>query len=293
MSFTMANRLKEEYSYEEIKEIADFLLKKTKHRPQVGVICGSGLGGLADILDQKEAFDYTEIPNFPTSTVVGHKGKLVFGVLKGVPTVCMQGRFHPFEGYSLAKCAMPVRVFKLLGITTLIVTNAAGGINRGYNTGDIMLIKDHICYPSFAGNNPLVGHNDERWGPRFPALNNPYDLTLRNLAREIAVDLDLKDALREGVYAMYGGPSYETVSELRALNTVGADAVGMSTAHEVIVAKHCGLRIFGLSLITNMTIMEYDAKKTANHEEVLEIGRKRKNDLEKLVSRLVERIPSV
>lgn len=281
------------YSYESIQEMTQFLLKRTKHRPMVGIICGSGMGGLADMLEDKEMFAYSDIPNFPTSTVPGHKGRLIFGVLKGVPTVCMQGRFHVYEGYSLWKCAMPVRVMKLIGVQTLIVTNAAGGLNPDFSVGDVMLIKDHINFPGFAGDNPLRGRNDERWGPRFPAINNAYDQKLRNLARKIANELGFGSAVQEGVYAMVGGPSYETVSELRALRVLGADAVGMSTAHEVIAAKHCGLRVFGLSLITNMCVMDYDVERSANHAEVLETSERRKHDLEELVSRMVEKIGTV
>lgn len=278
------------YTYESIQNMTSYLLKRTKHRPLVGVICGSGMGGLADMLEDKESFPYREIPGFPTSTVAGHKGRLVFGVLKGVVTVCMQGRFHVYEGYSLWKCAMPVRVMKLIGVKTLIVTNAAGGLNPNFHVGDIMIIKDHINFPGFAGDNPLRGRNDERWGPRFPAINNAYDRQLRNLTKEIAKDLGFSDFMQEGVYAMVGGPSYETVSELRALRTLGADAVGMSTAHEVIAAKHCGLRVFGLSLITNLAVMDYDVEKAANHSEVLETSARRKTDLEKLVTNLVAQI---
>ncbi|XP_054710430.1 LOW QUALITY PROTEIN: purine nucleoside phosphorylase-like [Uloborus diversus] len=278
------------YSYESMQSLTQYLLDRTKHRPSVGVICGSGMGGLADMLEDNESFAYNEIPGFPTSTVAGHKGRLVFGILNGVPTVCMQGRFHVYEGYSLWKCAMPVRVMKLIGVKTLIVTNAAGGLNSDFRAGDIMIIKDHINFPGFAGDNPLRGRNDERWGPRFPAINNAYDLKLRKIAREIAEDLGFGEHITEGVYAMVGGPCYETVSELRALKILGADAVGMSTAHEVIAAKHCGLRVFGLSLITNECVMEYDVERSANHAEVLETSNRRKADLEKLITNLVARI---
>ncbi|XP_067143846.1 purine nucleoside phosphorylase-like isoform X2 [Centruroides vittatus] len=289
----LADLITDGYSYEEIESITNFLLGKTEQRPDVGIICGSGMGGLADILENKESFMYKDIPNFPVSTVAGHKGRLVFGTLCGVPMVCMQGRFHVYEGYSLWKCAMPVRVMKLIGVKTLIVTNAAGGLNPNFRAGDIMLIKDHINFPGFAGDNPLRGKNDERWGPRFPPMSNSYDLKLRNLAKEIGKELNLDQYIKDGVYAMVGGPSYETVSEIRALRTLGADAVGMSTAHEVIAARHCGLRVFGMSLITNVCIDEYDSTQTANHEEVLETSAKRKSDMEKLVSRLVARINTV
>lgn len=220
-------------------------------------------------------------------SVVGHTGALVFGTLSGVPTVCMKGRFHAYEGYKLAKCAMPIRVFKLLGVQVVIVTNAAGGVNSSYNVGDVMIIKDHINIPGFAGRNPLKGPNDERWGPRFPPMNKAYDVSLRKLVRKCAGDLHL-DFVQEGVYCMFGGPCYETVAEIRMIRTLGGDAVGMSTVHEAIVAQHCGLKVIGLSLITNCCVADWDSTEEANHAEVVEVGRKRAKDLENLVSRIAE-----
>lgn len=290
----MADETQIGFSYEQIEEIAQFLLVRTKHRPVVGVICGSGLSGLAEMMEDKEGFEYANIPGFPISTVSGHKGKLVFGNMKGVPTVCMQGRFHLYEGYPMWKCVLPIRVMKLMGVKTLLVTNACGGLNPDFKVGDVMLIKDHINFPAFSGRNPLNGSNDERWGPRFPGLNNPYDLKLRNLTKELAIEQGLSDAIKEGVYAMYGGPSYETVAELRMLRMLEADAVGMSTAHEVVAAKHCGLRVFGISLICNMCVMQYDTEiEAANHADVLEASQNRKKDLETLICRVIERIPTV
>lgn len=278
------------YSYEEIEKIAAFLLKQTKHRPKIGIVCGSGLGNLADLLEEKDVFPYEDIPDFPVSTVAGHAGRLVFGLLKGVPTVCMQGRFHSYEGYELWKCAMPIRVMRLIDIRTVIITNAAGGINPEYQVGDIMIIKDHINFQGFAGDNPLRGKNDERWGLRFPPMNNAYNPKYRKIAKEIAADLGLKQITHEGVYVMVGGPSYETVAELRALRLLGADAVGMSTIHEVVTARHCGLDVFALSLITNKCIMEYETDQIANHEEVLETAEARKPALQNLVSTLVSKL---
>ncbi|KTG34494.1 hypothetical protein cypCar_00005187 [Cyprinus carpio] len=208
------------YSYEEYKETADWLLANTDTRPKVAIICGSGLGGLADLLDKKKAFPYDKIPHFPHSTVQGHKGQLVFGELNGKQCVCMQGRFHFYEGYNIATVTYPVRVFFLLGIETLIVTNAAGGLNPKFKVGDIMLIKDHINMPGFAGQNPLC----------------------------------------------------------------------MSTVPEVVVARHCGMRVFGLSLITNKVVTDYNSTERANHEEVLETTRMRTEDLQKLVSNLVTKM---
>ncbi|KAL1437284.1 hypothetical protein MTO96_001356 [Rhipicephalus appendiculatus] len=281
----------EGYSYEHIESIANFLLSKTEHRPTIGIICGSGLGSLADLIGGSKEFQYKDIPDFPVSTVPGHSGKLVLGNLEGKTVICMQGRFHPYEGYPLWKCAMPVRLMKLLGVKTLIVTNAAGGVNPNFKAGDIMIIRDHINFPGLGGDNPLKGRNDERWGPRFPAMSNAYDRDLRELAKKIAnEELSLWPFLREGVYCMLGGPNFESVAEINMLRVLGADACGMSTAHEVIVARHCGLRVFGLSLISNVCISNYDTHQVANHEEVLETGQKRKKDLEKLVRALIKKM---
>ncbi|XP_066288716.1 purine nucleoside phosphorylase-like [Branchiostoma lanceolatum] len=278
-------------SYEDIQKIIDFLLTKTKHRPKIAVICGSGLGGLADIVEDQNAIDYKEIPNFPRSTVPGHKGRMVFGLLAGKTVVCMQGRFHPYEGYPLWKVALPVRVFKLMGIETLFVTNAAGALNSSFNVGDIMLMKDHISMPGLAGDNALKGHNEDRFGPRFPAVSDAYNSELRQLARDIGKELGFESFMQEGVYVQVGGPSYETIAECKLLRMLGGDAVGMSTVPEVIAARHCGIRVFGMSLVTNMVVMDYDAKGTVNHEEVLETGKRRAQDMQKLVSKMIAQLP--
>lgn len=278
------------FSYEIIVEIAHHLLQRTKHRPKIGIICGSGLGSLADGLTEPENFHYDNIPHFPISTVKGHAGRLCFGLLEGVQVVCMQGRFHCYEGYPLWKCAMPVRLMKLIGVTHLIVTNAAGALNESFNIGDIMIIKDHINMMGFAGNSALNGPNDERFGPRFPAMNKAYNAELRGDAKEIAVELDMKHMVHEGIYTCLGGPNYETIAELRMLKFVGVDAVGMSTIPEVITAKHCGLTVFAFSLITNACVLDYDEEKEANHEEVVETGRQREPLLKKFVSKIVRRM---
>lgn len=275
------------YTYEVIHESADFLLSRTHHRPKIGVICGSGLGGLADQLENRDVFPYESIPNFPVSTVVGHAGRMVIGLLSGVPVICMQGRFHAYEGYPLWKCAMPVRVMKLMGVEQLLVTNAAGGLNPEFRVGDIMIIKDHINMQGFAGDSPLRGKNDERFGPRFPAMNNAYDKGLRTLAMAIVAEMNLNQVVREGVYVMLGGPTYETVAELNLLRILGVDAVGMSTVPEVIVARHCGMKVFAFSLITNECITQYDTDAEANHEEVIEVANKRKKDLQELAQRII------
>ncbi|KAM9406426.1 purine nucleoside phosphorylase-like [Salvelinus alpinus] len=278
------------YSYEDCKATADWLLAQTSVRPVVGIVCGSGMGGLADMLKDQVAFNYKDIPNFPQSTVHGHAGRLVFGTLKGRPCVCMQGRFHLYEGYAIQKITLPMRIFSLLGVETVILTNAAGGLNQDFKVGDIMIMKDHINMPGFAGNNPLAGTNDDRFGVRFPCMSDAYDRELQQLAVDVGQELGYGDFLREGVYCVLGGPSFETIAECRMLHKLGADAVGMSTAHEVIAARHCGMRVFALSLITNKAVMDYDSEEKANHEEVLETGQHRAIQLEKLVSTMVTRM---
>ncbi|KAI5189503.1 purine nucleoside phosphorylase [Manis pentadactyla] len=277
-------------TYEDYQNTAKWLLSHTKHRPQVAVVCGSGLGALADKVTQAQSFDYSEIPNFPQSTVLGHAGRLVFGFLNGKACVMMQGRFHMYEGYPLWKVTFPVRVFQLLGVNTLVVTNAAGGLNRKFKVGDIMLIRDHINLPGFCGQNPLRGPNDERFGVRFPAMSDAYDLDMRQKAHTIWKQMGEQRELQEGTYVMLAGPNFETVAECRLLHMLGADAVGMSTVPEVIVARHCGLRVFGFSLITNMVIMDYESREKANHEEVLESGRAAAQKLEQFISILIGNI---
>jgi len=278
------------YTYDIVKESADFILNHTKHRPKIGIICGSGLGGLANLLENADKFPYANIPHFPTSTVVGHTGQMVVGELGSVPVICMQGRFHLYEGYAMSKVTMPIRVFKLMGIEVIIVTNAAGGLHPSYKVGDIMFLKDHLNFAGWAGDSALRGPNDERFGPRFPPLNTAYDGKLRLLAKQVANELGMADYVHEGVYAMMGGPSYETVAELRALRMLGADAVGMSTIPEVILARHCGIRCFSFSLITNECITEFDAEEEASHEEVVETASRREADLNRFISTL---IPSI
>ncbi|OQR68924.1 purine nucleoside phosphorylase-like [Tropilaelaps mercedesae] len=280
----------EAYSYDEMVKIADYLTEKTRHRPSIGIICGSGLSSLADLVTEKDIIKYENIPRFPPSTVKGHSGQLVFGKLSGKTVVCMQGRIHPYEGHPMWKCAMPVRLMKLCGINSLIVTNAAGGLNPNLHIGDIMLIKDHINFPGLAGNHPLRGVNDDRWGPRFPNMNLAYDPELMQMARNAAIEVGAGGFLKEGVYCMLGGPSFETVAEVKMLRLLGADCAGMSTSHEVIVAKHCGLRVVGLSLICNKAVASYEVQQFACHEEILEIGCQRAQVLEKIVSVLVSRM---
>ncbi|XP_023120540.1 purine nucleoside phosphorylase-like [Amphiprion ocellaris] len=277
-------------SYEECRATADWLMSNTQVRPTVGIVCGSGMGGLAETLKEPQVFKYSDIPNFPRSTVHGHAGRLVFGTLKGKPCVCMQGRFHLYEGYPVQKITLPMRVFKLMGVETMILTNAAGSLNQDYKVGDVMIIKDHINMPGFAGINPLAGPNDDRFGVRFPCMSDAYDRKLRQMAHDVALELGFSDFLQEGVYCVLGGPSFETIAECRMLHRLGADAVGMSTVHEVIVARHAGMRCFAMSLISNQSVMDYDSEEKANHEEVLETGQQRAEQLQKLVSTMVARL---
>ncbi|XP_071079874.1 purine nucleoside phosphorylase-like isoform X1 [Haliotis cracherodii] len=213
------------YTYEDIQRIAQAILTRTRHRPVLGIICGSGLGGLADMVEDSDTIPYSEIKDFPVSTVPGHMGYLVFGTLSGKPVVLMRGRFHYYEGYPMWKVAMPVRVMKQMGVKTLFVTNAAGGINPDYKAGDMMIIKDHIDLPGLTGECVLIGKNDDRFGPRFPATVDIYDSKLRSMAAEIGKELGYGDYMREGVYIMIGGPTFETVAESRLLKLYGADAV--------------------------------------------------------------------
>ncbi|KAM3966244.1 purine nucleoside phosphorylase isoform 2-T2 [Aphomia sociella] len=281
------------YSYETLQETANFLLTRTSFRPTIGIICGSGMGSLAESIADAESIPYEEIPNFPVSTVEGHHGRLVFGRLDGVAVVAMQGRFHYYEGYPLWKCCLPVRVMKLLGVKTLIATNAAGGLNPSYKIGDLMIVKDHINMMGFAGNNPLHGPNDERFGPRFPPMSKAYKYEFRKMAKEVAKEFNIDHIVREGVYTCLGGPNFETVAELNMLKMVGVDAVGMSTVHEVITATHCDMNVFALSLITNECVTSYETEEQANHEEVLDVGRMRQDVLRKFVSRLVTRFHNI
>ena len=218
--------------------------------PLIGIILGTGLGHVADLLTASTAIAYSDIPGFPQTTVAGHAGRLVFGDMEGIPVVVMQGRFHLYEGYAPSDIAFPVRLLRMLGVKTLVVTNAAGGLNDSFRAGDLMLIRDHIGFATMAGLNPLLGPNDERVGPRFPSVTDAYSEELRRCAREAAAQLGLD--LQEGVYVMVTGPNYETPAELRFLKLIGADAVGMSTVPEVLTAVHAGMKVLAISCITNV-----------------------------------------
>jgi purine-nucleoside phosphorylase len=249
--------------FDKIEVTAAFIKEKINTQPGVGIILGSGLGGLVDIIEIEKEIPYTEIPNFPASTVMGHMGKLIFGKMAGNPVVLMAGRFHYYEGYNMEAITFPVRVMKALGVHTLIVSNAAGGMNKEFKIGDLMLITDHInLFPE----HPLRGHNDERLGTRFPDMSEPYDLQLIADAKDVAKAAGM--AIKTGVYIGLQGPTFETPAEYKWLHTIGGDAVGMSTVPEVIVAIHGGMRVLAMSVITDIGISDVPVKIT--HEEVLE-----------------------
>ena len=266
------NLMRDEFlTRKEFDEAADTIRGRTRHRPQVGLILGSGLSPLADEVAEADAIPYSEIPHFPVSTIEGHVGKLVIGELAGQTVMVMQGRTHYYEGYSMQRVTLPVRVMQVLGIHTLFVTNAAGGINPEFQAGDLMLITDHINLVGMAGLNPLRGPNLDEFGPRFPDMSCAYDPALQATARRVAADQGFR--LQEGVYMCLAGPTFETPADIRFLRAIGADAVGMSTVPEVIVARHGGTRVMGVSGISNVAIADPSEDRETTHEEVLEAGK--------------------
>lgn len=270
---------------------ANYLKSKTAYRPEVGIICGSGLSGLSKSLENSETFDYADIPGFPEATVPGHTGELVFGTIGSTQCVCMRGRFHFYEGNSMDQVVLPVRVMRLMGVKLLIVTNAAGGLNPGFNVGDIMIIQDHFGVPPLSGNQPLRGPNDDSLGPRFPAMSDAYDEVLQDMVLKAAGGLGLTKSVRpNGTYCFVSGPCYETKAECKFLRSVGGDSVGMSTVPEVIAAKHCGMKILGLSLITNKVVFE-KTKDTvhASHAEVLEAVQESGKNVEAIVKKVLSK----
>lgn len=278
--------MKEYFSLEEIDQAAAAVQERTNQQPKIGLILGSGLGGLADLVEQSDMIAYKDIPNWPTSTVLGHQGRLVIGTLMGAPVIVQQGRAHFYEGYSMAAVTLPVRVMQRLGVETLIVTNAAGAINPDFEPGDVMLITDHIALMGMTGPNPLRGLNLEAFGPRFPDMSQAYDRALMDIARKVAEANDL--TLREGVYIGLSGPSFETPADLRFLRAIGADAVGMSTVPEVTVARHANTRVLGLSGISNKANL--DGSTPTTHEEVLEAGRVIVPKLQKIIRGVLEQL---
>jgi purine-nucleoside phosphorylase len=269
--------------YEDIRRAVDAVRAQSSLAPAVGIILGTGLGGLAEEIAVEASVPYETIPGFPLSTVESHAGRLLLGRLGGKPVVAMQGRFHRYEGYSLAQVTFPVRVLHALGAQTLIVSNACGGMHPLWAAGDLVLLADHI---NLLGDNPLVGPNDDRLGPRFPDMSAPYAPELRALAREVARGLGI--TLREGTYVAVAGPNLETRAEYRMLRAIGADVVGMSTVPEVIVANHEGMRVMGISIITDLCLP--DALEPADIGRIIDTARRAEPSLTRLVRQVVERI---
>mmetsp|Transcript_4083 Transcript_4083/g.5446 ORF Transcript_4083/g.5446 Transcript_4083/m.5446 type:complete len:296 (-) Transcript_4083:111-998(-) len=274
-----------------LAEMCKYLQGITQIRPKVGIVCGSGLSGLSKVLDKSETVQYKDIPHFPLPTIAGHAGELVFGFVDDLPVVCLRGRFHSYEGHPMKLVGLPGRLFRALGCDTMIVTNAAGGINSEFQVGDLMVITDHIGFPLMAGKNPLVGPNDDSFGgPRFPPMSEAYDPILGSLVLECAKNLSLDFVRPKGTYVMVSGPNYETAAESAMLKLLGADAVGMSTVPEVTTAVHAGMRVLGLSLITNKVRLPGDDGPAASHEEVLDTVNMRTKDVEGLVKAVLSEI---
>ena len=273
-------------SFEQASEAAALILSKTELRPSIAIVLGSGLGGFASQLENPTAIPFAEIPHFPQSTVPGHSGRLLIGTLQGIPIAVMQGRVHAYEGYTPHQVTFPVRVLGRMGIKTLLLTNAAGGIRESLHQGQLVLLSDHI---NFTGYNPVAGPNDDRFGPRFFDMSEAYSKKLRALAKEAANEEGYE--LEEGVYLSLLGPSFETPAEIRAFRTLGADLVGMSTVQETIAARHMGLGVLGISCVTNMAAGIQI--QPLNHEEVMETGKRVEAKLAALLTRLLPKITKV
>ena len=268
---------------DQLKETANFLKANYPNPPSVGIVLGSGLGNFADEIEVEKEVAYADIPNFPVSTVEGHKGKLVFGKLGGKTVVAMAGRFHFYEGYTAQEVVFPIRVMKLLGVETLLLSNAAGAVNSAYKVGDIMIIRDHI---SFFTPNPLIGKNLEEFGPRFPDMSEPYKRSLIDKAKNIAANIDFD--VHEGVYVSVTGPTFETRAEYQLIHVIGADVVGMSTVQENIAANHMGMSVFAISIVTDLGIRP--AVSIITHEEVLHAAREAEPKLALLFKELIAAI---
>jgi len=282
---------KEWVTLDQINAAAESIRGRTVHQPYVGLILGSGLGPLADEIQDADYVSFDEIPHFPVSTVLGHGGWLVIGQLEGQTVLAMQGRAHYYEGYSMAQVTLPVRVMQAMGIRVLIVTNAAGGLNLDWKAGDLMLISDHINLVGMSGANPLRGPNLEAFGPRFPDMGQAYDPELQRLAREAAEEAGV--VLREGVYTGLAGPNFETPAELRFLRSIGTDAVGMSTVTEVTVARHGGTRVLGFSAVSNIVVYDPSQGEVTSHEEVLEAGKQIVPKLTSVIRGTLRRLPQI
>jgi len=265
-----SSRRKPAAIYDQAREAADMIGRSSATRPQIGIVLGSGLNSLADALEEPVSLPFAAIPHMLPTTVLGHDGQLVLGALAGIPVAILRGRLHLYEGYTPQQITFSLRVLGALGIKTCILTNAAGGLNPAIEAGSLMLIRDHIGFPSLAGLNPLSGPNDERFGPRFPSMADAYDPALRE--QVLATARHQAIALAEGIYAMVSGPNFETQAELRMLRGFGADAVGMSTVPEVIVARQMGIRVLAFSIITNLALAETGTLEIPDHEQVLRMA---------------------
>lgn len=266
--------------WEQVQETVNYLIEKTNFRPEIGIVLGSGLGNLTADINIEHEIPYAEIPNFPVSTVQGHKGALIFGTIGTKKVVAMQGRFHYYEGYDIAKTVFPIRVMKYLGVETLLVSNASGGVNPSFKVGDIMIITDHInAFPE----HPLRGHNDERFGPRFVNMNHTYAPSIIQKAEAIAKEQNFD--IKKGVYYGLQGPTFETLAEYKMIRIIGADCVGMSTVPEVIVARHMEMNVFGISVISDMGNEEGIVE--AHHEDVLKAVEAAEPIARKLINELV------
>ncbi|MFD2446933.1 purine-nucleoside phosphorylase [Bacillus sp. CGMCC 1.16607] len=268
---------------EDILEAKNFIMSKTDYRPTIGMILGSGLGTLADEIENPVNIPYSEIPHFAKSGAIGHANELVIGELKGKTVAAMKGRFHYYEGFTLDEVTFPVRVMKALGIENLLITNACGAVNTSFSPGDLMLITDHI---NLVGNNPLIGPNNDELGTRFPDVSQVYNPELRNLASKVANELNI--TLQQGVYAWWSGPTYETPAEIRMIRTLGADAVGMSTVPEALVATHGNMKVLGISCLTNMACGILD--QPLNHDEVIEVASKVRVQFVELIKGILEKM---
>ena len=268
---------------QQINETVAFIKSRVNSTAKVGIVLGSGLGNLSEVIEIEESIPYEEIPNFQVSTVKGHGGKLIFGKLGGIKVICMSGRFHYYEGYSAQQVILPVRVMKLLGVETVLLSNAAGGVNPNYKVGDLMVINDHI---SFFTENPLIGKNIESFGTRFPDMSEPYNLDL--IAKAMQVGKENNIQLHQGVYTAVTGPTFETHAEYRMIKVIGSDVVGMSTVQECIAAVHCGMKVFAVSVVTDLGIRA--GNDVITHEEVLHAAKQAEPKLTLLFTELTKLI---
>jgi purine-nucleoside phosphorylase len=274
---------------DEYKKAAKYLQARMKITPQVGIVCGSGLNGLSNSMTDTQVFEYEDIPGFPALHVKGHVGQLVFGLLAGVPTVCMRGRFHFYEGHGMETVVIGVRTMRCLGVKYAIVTNAAGGLNPDFKIGDVMCITDHFALPLLTGKHPLMGLNDDALGPRFLPVSNAYSPEGQACVVEAAKRLNFDFVRPQGCYALVSGPTYEAPTEARWLKSIGCDTVGMSTIPEIVAAHHCGMKAIGLSLVTNKVVLpgESSGATHANHAEVIEVANQRAEQMQALVKEIV------